>query len=805
VATVCALADPRRRVVRGREIDTIVHPDDSTPSLLLAAQAQLRANEHMFRAVFDGAMDAMLIANDSGYYVDANPAATILFGLPRERLVGRFIGDFVDPILGSAETWAQFLRDGKLEGQFRLSRPDGSERDIDFRATANILPGLNLSVLRDMTEITERKRAEDALRASELRYRRIVDNTSEGIWMYDAAGTTTFMNPRMAEMLGCTVEDAVGEPIFTFMHESAGKAARIRVARRTLGIEERGDFLLRRRDGSDLWVSVHANPLSDESGKFEIALTLVTDITDRRRADETRNRLASIVASSDDAIISQGVDGLIRTWNRGAEKLTQYSAEEAVGQPITMLYPPEQMSRLGDLRRHVADAQRLQQFEMVCVRKDGTYVDVAVTSSVLVDDQDEVRGVSIIARDITERLRSEAAVHRSDEQLRHAQKMEAIGSLAGGVAHDFNNLLSVILSYTSLMVDELKPSDPLRADIEEVHKAGLRATVLTSQLLAFSRHQMLRPIVLDLNRIVSELETMLGRLLREDIQLTLLPAPRAGNVYADAGQIEQVITNLVVNARDAMPNGGSLTIETAFVVLDESYAAAHVGVLAGPYISMAVTDTGTGMDAATLERIFEPFFTTKDSTKGTGLGLSTVYGIIQQSGGHIHVDSEVGKGTTFTIYLPRTDRLIASELRAIVPLSTLRGTETILLVEDEEQVLAVMRAILRKHGYNVLEARNGGEAFLACEQFPGGIDLLLTDVVMPRMSGRQLAERLLRLRPAMKVLYVSGYADDAIVYHGVPAAGVAFLQKPVLPATLLEKIRQLLDSSSPLSAVSREA
>jgi two-component system cell cycle sensor histidine kinase/response regulator CckA len=787
------------------EIDTIVQQDGSTPLVLAAAQAQLRANEQLFRAVFDGAMDAMLIVDDSGYYADANPAACALFGLPRERLLGRSIGHFGVPTFRNAENWAKFLRDGRMEGQFRLTRSDGSERDIDFRATSNILPGLNLSVLRDMTErITERKRVEDALRASDRRYRRIVDNTLEGVWMYDAEGKTTFMNPRMAEMLGCRVEEVLGMPIFSFMHESLRATARSRVSRRKLGVEERGDFRLTRRDGSDLWVSIHANPLLDETGKFESALALLTDITDRRRADETRNRLASIVSSSDDAIISRGVDGIIRTWNRGAEKLTQYSAAEAVGQPITILYPPEQASALNVMRARVDGGQRLQ-FEMACVRKDGSRVDVAMTASVLLDDAELIQGVSIIARDITERLRSEAALHRSEEQLRQAQKMEAIGSLAGGVAHDFNNMLSVILSYTSMIVDELKPTDPLRADIEEVHKAGMRATVLTRQLLAFSRHQMLQPIVLDLNRVVSQIETMLSRLLREDIQLILLPAPLAGNVYADLGQIEQVITNLLVNARDAMPNGGSLTLETALVELDERYAAEHVGVAMGPYVTLTVTDTGTGMDAATQERIFEPFFTTKDSSKGTGLGLSTVYGIIQQSGGHIHVASEVGKGTTFTIYLPRTDRTQESELPVSAPSATLRGTETILLVEDEEQVLNVMSSILRKHGYRVLEARNGGEAFLVCEQFSGVIDLLLTDVVMLRMSGRQIAERLLCLRPAMKVLYVSGYTDDAIVHHGVFAAGVAFLQKPVLPATLLEKVRQLLDSSPPHSLPPREA
>ncbi len=411
----------------------------------------------------------------------------------------------------------------------------------------------------------------------------------------------------------------------------------------------------------------------------------------------------------------------------------------------------------------------------------------------LVKDQITPQLMERVIRHSIERRQAQQALNRSEEQLRQAQKMEAVGSLAGGVAHDFNNLLSVILSYSEMLAADLRPGDPMRADLEEINGAGLRAADLTRQLLAFSRQQVLLPRVVDLNAICTGMETMLRRVIGEDVDFASRPAPALGKILADPGQLERVIVNLAVNARDAMPRGGKLTIETAEVVLDEAYALEHAGVTAGVHVMLAVSDTGVGMDEATQSRMFEPFFTTKEGRQGTGLGLATVFGIVRQSGATIWVDSEVDRGTTFRVDFPIAEHTVPIAASAPPPgLLNLHGSETILLVEDEERVRVLARTILRRYGYDVLEAHSGGDAFLLCEQHPETIHLLLTDVVMPRMSGRQLAERLLSVRPAMKVLYMSGYTDDAVVRHGILDSTITFLQKPITPHALALKVREVL-------------
>jgi len=393
---------------------------------------------------------------------------------------------------------------------------------------------------------------------------------------------------------------------------------------------------------------------------------------------------------------------------------------------------------------------------------------------------------------VTERLRAEEALRESEEHLRQSQKIEAVGRLAGGVAHDFNNLLTAILGYSQLLRSSLRPEDPRHHSAEEIQRAAERAAGLTRQLLAFSRKQVLEPKVVSLNGVVVDMLEMLRRLIGEHIELVTVLAPDLGQVRADPSQVEQVILNLALNARDAMPEGGRLVIATAEMEHHEDSPADHEGLDAGRYVTLSVQDSGVGMDEETRQRIFEPFFTTKEVGKGTGLGLATVYGIVKQSGGYIWVESEPGTGARFTISLPRVDAEVP--LDGPAPPQGANGRETILLVEDEERVRTLVSAVLARRGYHVIEASHGAQAIDEASRLPGPLHLLIADVVMPGMSGRELAERLATVRPEMRVLYVSGYTDDAIVRHGVVGAGAAFLQKPFELDSLVGKVREVLDA-----------
>jgi PAS domain S-box-containing protein len=464
-------------------------------------------------------------------------------------------------------------------------------------------------------------------------------------------------------------------------------------------------------------------------------------------------------------------------------------------------------------------------WEKELLRKDGTRVPVLIgvvtldatareTVAFTLDLSERKRAeaarleaLAVAREEQQSRERAERALLHTEEQLRQSQKMEAIGTLAGGVAHDFNNILSIILGFSELLLSELGPSDPMRNDVEQIALAGRRASTLTRQLLAFSRRQVLQPKVVNLNEAIAATTDMLQRVIGEDIELAFLPAESLGSTLVDPGQMEQVLLNLVVNARDAMPRGGKLTIETGNVELDAAYRDDHLGVEPGSYVVLSVSDTGSGMDCATQARIFEPFFTTKELGKGTGLGLSTVHGIIKQSGGHVWVYSELGKGSTFKIYLPRTEQGLVEGERGAGASSALRGSETILLAEDDAQVRTLAAIVLRRHGYRVLEAASGAEALVLVEQEREPTHLLLTDVVMPKMSGRELWQRLAASRPELKVLFMSGYTDDAVVRHGVLGSEFGFVQKPIGATALLTKVRAVLDgpprtTSAPAEAVS---
>lgn len=550
------------------------------------------------------------------------------------------------------------------------------------------------------------------------------------------------------------------------------------------------EIILERPDGSRVIVLVNIAPLRDETGALIGAVNVFQDITTRKQAEEAlrqaEERYRSMVQNAVYGIYRSTPEGRFLDVNPALVRMLGYeTVDEVMALDIaTDLYcDPEERTKLVERYRQTG---HIDGVEVEWKRKDGSPVHLRLSGRAVRDASGALQEFEIIAEDITARWSLE-------QQLRQAQKMEAIGRLAGGVAHDFNNLMTAVIGYAELLLMRIKHDDPLRQDAEEIKKSGERAAALTNQLLAFSRRQMVQPRVLDVNTVIAGSSKMLRRLIGEDIELATVLDPSLGRVKADPGQIEQVIVNLAVNARDAMPGVGKLTIETKNVFIGEEVARQRIGLQAGQYVMFAVSDTGCGMDPEMQSHIFEPFFTTKEKGKGTGLGLSTVYGIVKQSGGSIWVYSEVGNGSTFKIYLPWIAEPAEVIALAELPSEAPGGSETILLVEDEEVVRRLAHDILRINGYTVLEAASAGDALLHCERHAGPIHLIVTDIIMPQMNGTELAARVSSLRPEMKVLYMSGYADHAVVLNRTLAAGTAFLQKPFTPHLLASKVRETLD------------
>ncbi len=555
-----------------------------------------------------------------------------------------------------------------------------------------------------------------------------------------------------------------------------------------------GDTVSYELEWGGRWYHAHAEPLRDARGHVVGTLGLAIDITQRKRLEDSliraEEKFAKAFRATPDAIsISTLDEGRYLEVNESFQRLTGYERHEVVGRTVLDLNlwadPAEQQRITAD----ILQLGSVTNLELRFRNKEG-----AVRTGLLSAEAIELSGqrcLVAVMRDISEHRLLEA-------QLLQAQKMEAVGRLAGGVAHDFNNLLAIIIGYSDLLEDAVQAGDPARKHVQEIRRAGQRAAGLTRQLVAFSRKQVLELRVFDLNAVVIENHKMLRRLIGEDIDLVLQLDPERGVVKADAVQIEQVIMNLAVNARDAMPRGGRLTIETANVEMDALQVGHHATMQPGSYVMLAVSDNGSGMDAATQSHIFEPFFTTKEKGKGTGLGLATVYGIVKQSGGYIWVYSEVGSGSTFKIYLPRAGGSVSPEPvnNLKVPAPSLRGTETVLLVEDEESVRKLAAQYLADQGYTVVQASNGLEALRLCSEYTAPIHLLVTDVVMPGMGGRDLADRLATLRPDTRVLFVSGYTGNAIVHHGVLDPGTFLLSKPFRPLELAQKVREVLDTKS---------
>jgi PAS domain S-box-containing protein len=641
-------------------------------------------------------------------------------------------------------------------------------------------------------EVAERERAEVALRSSEEQFRQLAENIKEAFFVGElATGRTLYASSTWASIWGRPAEDAYRVPWawLEAIHPEDKPNVLAHQEALARGESDVSVFRIVRPDGSIRWVKGRAFPVRDPAGTIYRLAGLAEDVTEEHRAAEelrvSEERYRGLVDGSIQGIVVRRGDEVIFV-NRPLARLLGYeSPDELTGKRIWEFIAPGEHERVKEYTRlRIRGEPAPPRYELEMVRRDGSAVWVDVFVSIVNWDGEPAVLSTLV--DITERRKLE-------EQYRQAQKMEAVGQLAGGVAHDFNNLLTAICGYTDLVREDLPPDDPRRSDLDEVRNAADRAAALTRQLLAFSRRQVMQPVVLDINEVVVGMEKMLHRLIGEDVELDARLAPDLAGVHADPGQLEQVIMNLAVNARDAMPKGGKLTMETSLVELDKSYTESRELLQPGRYVLLAVTDSGTGMDEQTKARIFEPFFTTKEPGKGTGLGLATVYGIMKQSGGHVSAYSEVGHGTTFKVYLPAAATKAEAPTR-MRPTEVVRGgTETVLLVEDEPGVRKLAQEVLARNGYAVLNAENGAEALRVCQTSARPIHLMVTDVVMPKMGGPESADQLKAIRPEMKVLFMSGYADRAIASHQVLSAGTPFLQKPFTPAALARKVREVLD------------
>ena len=636
----------------------------------------------------------------------------------------------------------------------------------------------------------------------------LLETLPDAIVAVDHNGTIVQVNSQTQELFGYGRDELMGQKIEMLVpdryrrqhqHHRQNFAEVPKTRRMGADLDLHG----RRRNGSEFPVEISLSPVSTEKGTF--VFSAIRDISDRKRiAEELRRaneelhrktaeqlgeyraRLASIIDSSEDAILSKDLNGIITSWNRGAEHIYGYASEEAIGKHIALLTPNDRTDEIPEILGKIARGETVDHHESVRVTKDGRQLNVSISVSPLRDATDKIVGASVIARDIT-------AQKRSEGQLRQAQKMEAIGRLAGGVAHDFNNILGIINACAEFLRDRIDPAAEPSLYVENIKKASDRGRALTKQLLAFSRTSAIQPRVLDLNERLRDISKLLRPLLGDDVEILIVPKSPMAVVEADPGQLDQIVVNLAVNARDAMPHGGKFILETGSVKLDEEFADQHQAMASGKYILLMVSDTGTGMDETTMSRIFEPFFTTKETGKGTGLGLATVYGIVKQSAGHILVYSEPGHGTTFKIYLPSAEHKIGIGSDAEVEtVSPKRRAAIILLVEDDEIMRSLTRQLLQEHGYTVVEADDGKSALEWAESHPDPFDLLLTDVVMRRMSGPELVERLHASRPNLKVVYMSGYTGELIAEREMVKRGITLLEKPFTRTALLNTIHASL-------------
>jgi two-component system, cell cycle sensor histidine kinase and response regulator CckA len=653
----------------------------------------------------------------------------------------------------------------------------------EVRALAEDVNTLTESVHR---ELRERGRAEES-------YRLLFESNPHPMYVYDAASTAVVaVNDAALECFGYSRAEFLALSVESLASE--GERERLRAATTSVqdgsrsGLTFSGVWRAQRKDGSEIDVDCTTHDHVFDGKRARVVMAL--DVTERMEAERalraSEARYRDLFENANDLITAVDLDGRLTAVNEAFVRATGYSREELIGKPIAELVPAGSQAAIASARGQKLDGAESTVYDSELLARDGHLIRVEVSSRLIFENGQPV-GTEAIGRDISDRLELE-------EQLRQAQRLEAIGRLAGGVAHDFNNLLTVISGYTETLLEESdRSSEP---ELTQIAAAADRAAILTRQLLAFSRRQVLQPRVLELNGVVEGITPMLSRLIGEDLELVASLAPGLDRVLADPNQLEQVLLNLAVNARDAMPDGGVLTIQTANVELDDEYVAHHGESNSGQHVMLAISDTGTGMDADTLSHVFEPFFTTKSVGTGTGLGLATVYGIVKQSGGSIWVYSELGKGTTFKVYLPVTESAVADDEPRAAGAPAPTGSETILLAEDEEPLRRLTATLLERHGYVVIAAESADEALLIAEENSRRIDLLLTDLIMPGLSGAAVAERVTELVPGVKVLFMSGYADNIVVRNGNLSPGAAFLEKPFSAGDLAAKVRETLDNAA---------
>jgi PAS domain S-box-containing protein len=811
--------------------------------------AQVQATEEKYRSIFENATEGLFQSTAEGRVLTANPALARILGYdsPQEMIttvtdIGKQI--YVDPEARIAAAQLQDISGNLVDFEMEAYRKGKEKIWLSMnRRTIRNENGNALYMEGSIENITERKQAEQALRESEARKRAILESAMECIITMDSAGRIVDWNPAAEKTFGYSQEEAIGQqmaPLIVPEHlrerHGQGLANYLETGIAHV-IGRRLELSAKRRDASEFPIELTITRIELQGAPMFTGY--LRDITDRKKAEaRLAAQYAVTRALAESNTIDEGAPKILRavceslnweygslwtvdrdahvlrcsqTWHSLGHDADEFESNSCkyvfapgVGLPGTVWHD-EQPAWIADVVGHPnfprsASAAKVG-LHGACAfpirfRSEILGVVEFLSRSIREPDPDLLAMMVTIGSQIgqfIERRRVEEALGDSEQQLRQSQKLEAIGQLAGGVAHDFNNLLTAINGYSSLALQRLDNNHPVRGYLEEVKKAGDRAANLTRQLLAFGRKQMLQPLALNLNDVVADMSKMLRRLIGEDIQFTAKFDPELKRIKADPGQIEQVLVNLVVNARDAMPQGGHLTIETANIEVDRDYAGKHFGVQPGSYVMLAISDTGTGMSEEIKARIFEPFFTTKEKGKGTGLGLSTVYGIVKQSGGNIWVYSEPGRGTSFKVYLQQFEATSDPLEKPVPELVAQGGSETILLVEDEDVVRGLARKILEQSGYSVLDARNGADAIRISGEHSDPIHLLLTDVVMPELSGKEIAERLTLQRPGTRVLFMSGYTDQAIVHHGVVDADVEFIQKPFTPGALARKVRAVLD------------